>query len=164
MDTLKMVVKLYKKRSWTCQYEACSWSMVPFISGFTLINESNESDYLFILLSPTLLFPQGIFYLFSSWGSCCCHFGTARPLTSLFLWCTLRNYSMMITIIHLGEPPQTFCLLCMLWSQTCRLFKGCHFPQCWQRNYRGDKGTKNVTELTSLSKNMLVGKVSTTEV
>lgn len=70
----------------------------------------------------------------------------------------------MITIINLGEPPQTFCLLCTLWSQTCRLFKGCHFPQCWQRNYRGDKGTKNVMELTSLSKNMLVGKVGTTEV
>lgn len=127
-------------------------------------NESNESVYWFTLLSAILLFPEDIFYLFILWGSCCqskYHFSRTPTLTHPFFLCSLRNYSMMITIRHLVEPLRLSVSSFVRFDhKLTSCFKGCHFPHCWQRNCRGDKSRKGtichkyIKELsTSLSLN-----------
>lgn len=179
VDTLKMVVKLFNKCSWTCQYEVCPWSMIPFISGFTLKWKQwiNLLIYTFILLFYVLFMGGGdvLFYITISWGlfkklfillcSCCCQskcrFSRTRTLTHPS---TLRNYSMMITISHLVEPRRpSVSSFVRVDHKLAGCFEGCHFPNCWPKNCRGDKSTKldhpsqicqrNVTKLTSFSLN-----------
>lgn len=162
-----MVVKLFNKRSWTCQYEACPWSMIPFISGFTLKWQQWISLLIYsFTCNITISWEHFLFIIL--WGSCCCqskcHFSRTRIQTHSFLLCTLRNYSTMITISHLVEPLRLSVSSFVHFDHKLTgCFKGWHFPHCWHRNCRGDESTKldhpsqicqrNVTKITSLSLN-----------
>lgn len=132
-----MVVKLFNKRSWTCQYEVCPWSMIPFISGFTLKWKQWISLLIYTLIC-------NITITFILWCSCCCQskccFSRTRTLTHPS---TLRNYSMMITISHLVEPLRlSVSSFVRIDHKPTGCFEGCHFPNCWPKNCRGDKSTK----------------------